>query len=83
MKNQLENTELNRHRIETEFNLGNKPKSDYYEILAQKSHEEQMLAQAENSWVRSKTSLMNLLNLKEEVDFEGEEKLISTWDKKT
>lgn len=23
MKNQLENTELNRHRIETEFNLGN------------------------------------------------------------
>lgn len=59
---QMVNTELNLNRIETEFNLGNKPKSDVYEMHAQKTAEQQQLTQAENALKIAITNLKNILN---------------------
>lgn len=77
IRQQLENTQLMLNRIETEFNLGNKAKSDLYEIQANKVSEEQMLVTAQNAYKVSKITLLNLLNLKEEVDFLQDENLIA------
>lgn len=77
IEEQLKNTQFTLNRIETEFNLGNKAKSDLYEIQAQKVAEQQMLVTAENALRISKTTLLNLLNLKEEVDFVQKENLVS------
>jgi outer membrane protein len=73
IQNQLINTELTLNRIETEVNLGNKPKSDFYEMVAQKTSEEQMRNQVENSLKISENRLLNLLQLKEYMEFSSSE----------
>ncbi len=75
IEEQLKNTQFTLNRIETEFDLGNKAKSDLYEIQAQKVAEQQMLVSAENAFRVSKTTLLNLLNLKEEIEFVQKENL--------
>jgi outer membrane protein len=79
IKNQLANSEITLNRIETEFNLGNKPKSDVLEIQAQMASEKQLLAQAENASKQSVNQLKNILNLKEEVRFEKIDNLPIQW----
>src|SRR5690554_6347531 len=60
-----ENNLKNLVRVEIEVELGNKAKSDLYEMQASLANEEQNIVSAENSVRLSKLNLMNLLNLKE------------------
>lgn len=69
IQEQLKNTESNLKRIQIEVELGNKAKSDLYEVLAQKAIEEQALTNAKNAFKNAQTQLLNLLNLREEIDF--------------
>jgi outer membrane protein len=73
IEKQMVNTDLNLNRIETEFKLGNKPKSDVYEMQAQKSAEEQRLTQAKNALNLSQSNLKNILNWKGELEIEKSE----------
>lgn len=66
---QLDNSEVTLRQIEKEFELGNKAKSDVYELLANKASEEQMLVLAQNALKLAETNLLNLLNLKDKVNF--------------
>lgn len=72
IEKQLANTEIMLNRIETEFNLGNKAKSDVYEMLANKAVEEQMLVSAQNAFKTSSVKLLNLLNIEDSVEFIGQ-----------
>lgn len=72
IEKQLANTEIMLNRIETEFNLGNKAKSDVYEMLANKAVEEQMLVLAQNAFKTSNIKLLNLLNLEGMIEFIGQ-----------
>lgn len=69
IEKQLANSEITLHQIQTEFELGNKAKSDVYELQANKASEEQMLVTAQNALKISQTALVNLLNLKEIPEF--------------
>jgi len=69
LEKQLANSEITLNQIQTEFELGNKAKSDVYELQANKSSEEQMLVTAQNALRTSQTALVNLLNLKEMPEF--------------
>lgn len=64
-----ENNLKNLVRVETEVELGNKAKSDLYEMQASLANDDQNIVAAENSVRLSKLNLMNLLNLKETVNF--------------
>lgn len=66
---QIENTKANQQRINTEVELGNKAKSDLYEISAQLKQEEQLLVNAQNALTISKTRLQNILQIREEINF--------------
>lgn len=69
LEKQLANSEITLNQIQTEFELGNKAKSDVYELQANKSSEEQMLVTAQSALKTSQTALVNLLNLKEIPEF--------------
>lgn len=69
LEKQLANSEITLNQIQTEFELGNKAKSDVYELQANKSSEEQMLVTAQSALKTSQTALVNLLNLKEMPEF--------------
>lgn len=70
IQNQLKNTQANETRIKREVELGNKAKSDWYEIQANLTSEEQMLVSAQNAYRTSYTSLLGILNLTEEIEVE-------------
>lgn len=70
LEKQMVNTDLNLKRIETEFNLGNKPKSDVYEMHAQKSAELHQLNQAKNALKISLNNLKNKMNWKGDIAVE-------------
>lgn len=69
LEKQLANSEITLNQIQTEFEMGNKAKSDVYELRANKSSEEQMLVTAQSALKTSQTALVNLLNLKEMPEF--------------
>ncbi len=69
LENQLKNTKSTLERMEQEFELGNKSKSDLYELIANKTAEEQQLTLAKNNLKSAKTDLLNLLNIDNEVTF--------------
>ncbi|MFA7447280.1 MAG: TolC family protein [Weeksellaceae bacterium] len=75
LENQLKNTEITLNQIQKEFELGNKAKSDVYELMANKISEEQLLLLARNAFKVSETAMLNLLNLKEKIDFLSTEEL--------
>lgn len=75
LENQLKNTEITLNQIQKEFELGNKAKSDVYELMANKISEEQLLLSARNAFKVSETAMLNLLNLKEKIDFLSTEEL--------
>lgn len=72
---QLENTQIHLKRIEREVELGNKAKSDLYELQANEKTDKQILLTAVNQHGTSKLNLQNLLNLREDVNFKAEETL--------
>lgn len=72
---QLENTRIHLKRIEKEVELGNKAKSDLYELKANETADNQTLLTAINKYELSKLNLQNLLNLREDVNFIAEETL--------
>lgn len=72
---QLENTQIHLKRIEKEVELGNKAKSDFYELKANETADYQTLLTANNKYELSKLNLQNLLNLREEINFIAEETL--------
>ncbi|SMC46071.1 TolC family protein [Moheibacter sediminis] len=72
---QLENTRTHLKRIEKEVELGNKAKSDLYELQANETADNQTLLVAVNKYELSKLNLQNLLNLREDVNFIPEETL--------
>lgn len=63
-----ENNLLNLQRIKTEVELGNKAKSDLYEMQASLANDEQNIIAAKNAVRVSRLNLTNLLNLKEEIE---------------
>jgi len=69
LEKQLANSEITLNQIQLEFELGNKAKSDVYELQANKASEEQMLVTAQNALKTSETALANLLNLEEIPEF--------------
>lgn len=69
LENHKANNLLNLKRIETEVELGNKAKSDLYEMQASMAGDEQNIVAAQNRVRLSKLSLMNLLHIKDAVEF--------------
>ncbi len=69
LENHKANNLLNLKRIETEVELGNKAKSDLYEMQASMADDEQNIVAAQNRVRLSKLSLMNLLHIKDAVEF--------------
>lgn len=69
LENHKANNLLNLKRIETEVELGNKAKSDLYEMQASMTDDEQNIVSAQNRVRLSKLSLMNLLYIKDSVEF--------------
>lgn len=64
--NQLKNTALTLQRIKQEVTLGNKPKSDLYDIELSYAQEEKKLLETKQLLAFQKLQLFQLMNVKEE-----------------
>jgi outer membrane protein len=67
MKEQFVNTAFNRNRIEKEVGIGNRPKSDLYDIELVFSQEEKAMLETEQLYQMQKLDLFQLMNFEEAV----------------
>ena len=65
---QLENTNLQLKKIQREYELGRRPKSDLFDIQAQQASDEYQLISCQNNRANAQVSLKHLMNYQEEND---------------
>lgn len=66
---QFENSRLRRLKIETEYELGTRAKSDLYDIQAQQASDEYQLISVRNSYQNALSYLKHLMNYEEAGEF--------------